>query len=157
MKFYRNLFLVSVRRGRRTRLALVMNALKTRIQASPTHTQLATSNFQIELILRWLLLTVASNPGVLIWRRGVGQRLVHTVVRMHLISEKSRNIAYPANFPCNGDVIFVEFLQPQYSLVWLWRAVRVLCLVVHIFRTCVIRSSEVSDFAYICCRCRTYV
>ena len=40
-------------------LVLEMNALKTCIQTSPEHTQLAiaTSDFQTELISRWLLLT----------------------------------------------------------------------------------------------------
>ena len=33
---------------------------------------------------------VASYPGIPIWRRGEEERLVHTVVRMHLISEKSQ-------------------------------------------------------------------
>ena len=60
---------------------------------------------------------VASYPGIPIWRRGEEEHLVHTVVRMRLISEKSRKMGYPGNFPCNGDVTFVEFLQPQYSLV----------------------------------------
>ena len=36
------------------------------------------------------------------------EHLVHTVVCMRLISEKSQKIGYPGNFLCNGDV------QPQY-------------------------------------------
>ena len=94
-------------------------------------------------------LEVASYPAIPIWRRGEEERLLHTVVRMHLISKKSWKIGYPGNFSCNSDATFVEFLQPQYSLVWSWHAVQVLCLVVRIFLSCVIRSSEVSDFAYI--------
>ena len=38
-------------------LEMESNVLKTRIQTFATHTQLATSDFQIELISRWLLLT----------------------------------------------------------------------------------------------------
>ena len=60
---------------------------------------------------------VASHPGVPIWSRGEEERLVHIVLCMRLISEKSLKIGYPGSFPCNGDVTFVDFLQPQYSLV----------------------------------------
>ena len=31
------------------------------------------------------------------------ERLIHTVVHMHLISEKSRKMGYPGNFHCNSD------------------------------------------------------
>ena len=37
-------------------LVLETNVLKTRVQTSVTHTKLATSNFQTNLMLRWLLL-----------------------------------------------------------------------------------------------------
>ena len=58
---------------------------------------------------------LASFPGVPIpiWRRGKKKLLVHTVVRMRLIPEKSRKMWYPGNFPCNGDLKILEFLQPQ--------------------------------------------
>ena len=36
---------------------LETNKLKMHIQTSPTNTQLATSDFQTELVLRWLLLS----------------------------------------------------------------------------------------------------
>ena len=63
----------------------------------------------------YLVARVASYPGVpiLIWRRGEDEHLVHTVVHMHLISENSRKMGYPGNFPCNGHVRIGNFLQPQ--------------------------------------------
>ena len=52
---------------------------------------------------------LASFPGVPIpaWRRDVEERLVCTVVRMHLVSEKSQKMGYSGNLSCNDDV------QPQ--------------------------------------------
>ena len=52
---------------------------------------------------------LASFPGVsiLAWRRGEEECPVHTVVRMRLISKKSRKMGYPGIFLCNGDI------QPQ--------------------------------------------
>ena len=45
---------------------------------------------------------LASFPGVRIpvWRRGEEECLVHTVVNIHLISEKFRKMGYPGNFLC---------------------------------------------------------
>ena len=54
-----------------------------------------------------------SFPGIPIpiWRRAEKKRLVHTVVHMLLISEKSQKMGYPGHFPYNGDVKILECLQ----------------------------------------------
>ena len=52
-----------------------------------------------------------------IWRRDEEERLVHTVLIIHLNSEKSQNKSYHDNFLCNGQLTLTNLIMLCHSSV----------------------------------------